>query len=223
MAAHRVNDVLILVSRTAAGPHQVEVRTAFVLGQVPALRRHELAVSAFRRVDGLLFRINEDAPDVGRTDVVEAGHVRTLDRGEVFAGTHLRHMAGFAAVAAVRTALREEVGGRGVAVLAVLLQVRNRVLAGPVVGRNFVRVMAGRAAHALLIVLRVVRLRTFGTASRAEALEVGRERSLGIGLSVFTVVDEALVAAFAVGRHAGTAGRRTGEHLRRGILRSSRP
>ena len=97
---------------------------------------------------------------MGRTDVVEAGHVRTLDRGEVFAGTHLRHMAGFAAVAAVRTALREEVGGRGVAVLAVLLQVRNRVLAGPVVGRNFVRVMAGRAAHALLIVLRVVRLRT---------------------------------------------------------------
>ena len=143
---------------------------------------------------------------MGRTNVVEAGEVRTLDRSEVFAGTHLRHMAGSAAVAAVRTALREEVGSRGMAVLAFLLHVRHGVLRGPVISGDFMRVVAGRAAHALLVVLRVMRLRAFRTAGRAEGLEVHIERGLEVGLGVVLVVDEALVAAFAVRRHAGTAG-----------------
>ena len=68
------------------------------------------------------------------------------------------------------------------------------------------RIVAGRASHALLIVLRVVRLRTFGTASRAEALEVAVERRLEVGLGIVLVVNEALVATFAVGGHPGTAG-----------------
>ena len=129
MAANRIDNVLVLVGRTTAGPHQIDVGTAVILRNVPTLRADELTIGgAFRRIDGLLFRINEDAPDVGRTNVIEAGEVRTLDRSEVFAGTHLRHMAGGTAVAAVRTALREEVGSRGMAVLAFLLHVRHGVL-----------------------------------------------------------------------------------------------